>query len=135
MTSFSLSKGRIIVFYPVQGLNPLKICSQQEVQDFFYICTSHLTDKGFASPIVDAEAEAAKRRKEAMDREIEKVKKEYEEKLKAKKAKKKSKGDDKEKKQEDDNDDSKAEKERDEKVSKPITLENCCTTLCNQKRN
>jgi hypothetical protein len=51
-------------------------------QDFFYICTSHLSDRGFASPIVDAEAEAAKKKKELMDKEIAKIKQEYEEKQK-----------------------------------------------------
>lgn len=51
-----------------------------------------------------------------MNQEIEKIKKEYEEKMQQKKAKKKSKDDDKAK--QDTNDDaSKAEKERDEKVS------------------
>lgn len=50
-----------------------------------------------------------------MDREIDKIKKEYEEKLKQKKAKKKSKDDDKAKK-DDDDDTTKTEKERDEKV-------------------
>jgi hypothetical protein len=78
-------------------------------QDFFYICKTHLKDKGFASPIVDEKAEAEKRRKEALDLEIAKIKKEYEEKLKAKKKKK----DDKDPKADDGD---KAEKERDEKV-------------------
>ncbi|KAL8793379.1 MAG: hypothetical protein Q9195_004057 [Heterodermia aff. obscurata] len=45
----------------------------------------HLKDRGFASPIVDEAEAAAKAKKEAMDREIEIVKKEYEEKLKKKK--------------------------------------------------
>ena len=84
-------------------------------QDFFYICVSHLGDKGFASPVVDAEAEAARKKKELMDQEIEKIKQEYEEKQRKKKGKKKAKDDDKDKKKNDDDDD-KAEKERDEKV-------------------
>ncbi|RMZ81438.1 hypothetical protein DV738_g2156, partial [Chaetothyriales sp. CBS 135597] len=63
-------------------------------KDFFYICKSHLKDKGFASPLVDEKAEAEKRKKEAMDREIEQIKKEYEEKAKAKKGKKKDKAED-----------------------------------------
>lgn len=88
------------------------------IQDFFYICVSHLADRGFASPIVDAEAEAARLKKEAMDREIAKVKAEYEEKQKKKKAKKKEK-DSKEKEKKDDEDD---EKERDEKVRRSEAL-------------
>lgn len=52
-----------------------------------------------------------------MDREIEKVKKEYEEKMKQKKAKKKAKDEDKAK-QDDDKDDDKAQKERDDKVQR-----------------
>jgi hypothetical protein len=79
------------------------------LQDFFYVCKTHLKDKGFASPIVDEKAEAEKKRKEALDLEIAKIKKEYEEKLKAKKKKK----DDKDSKADDGD---KAEKERDEKV-------------------
>lgn len=81
------------------------------IQDFFYICASHLADRGFASPIIDAEAEATRLKKEAMDREIAKVKAEYEEKQKKKKAKKKEK-DEKDEGNKDDED----EKERDEKV-------------------
>jgi hypothetical protein len=90
--------------------------ANRALQDFFYICVSHLSDRGFASPVVDAEAEAAKKKKELMDKEIEKVKQEYEEKQRKKKAKKKSKDDDKDKKK-DDEDEDKAEKERDDKVS------------------
>lgn len=88
----------------------------KSLQDFFYVCVSHLSDRGFASAVVDAEAEAAKKKKELMDKEIEKIKQEYEEKQRKKKSKKKSKDDDKDKKK-DDEDDDKAEKERDEKVS------------------
>ncbi|RMZ86247.1 hypothetical protein DV737_g116, partial [Chaetothyriales sp. CBS 132003] len=83
--------------------------------DFFYICKSHLKDKGFASPLIDEQAEAEKRKKEAMDREIEQIKKEYEERLKLKKAKKGAK-DDKDKKTTAEDESSKAEKERDDKI-------------------
>ncbi|OCT54885.1 hypothetical protein CLCR_03107 [Cladophialophora carrionii] len=92
--------------------------TNRDAQDFFYICVSHLSDKGFASPIVDAEAEAARKKKELLDKEIEKIKQEYEEKQRKKKAKKKAKEDDKDKKKDDDDDD-KAEKERDDKVKRP----------------
>lgn len=87
------------------------------LQDFFYICASHLADRGFASPIIDAEAEAARLKKEAMDKEIAKIKAEYEEKQRKKKAKKKDKGE-KEKEKKDDED----EKERDEKVRNDCQL-------------
>lgn len=56
-----------------------------------------------------------------MEKEIEKIKQEYEEKQRKKKAKKKSKDDDKDKKK-DDEDDDKAERERDEKVSPSLFL-------------
>ncbi len=51
-----------------------------------------------------------------MEKEIEKIKQEYEERQTKKKAKKKSKADDKDKKK-DEEDDDKAEKDRDDKVS------------------
>ena len=89
-------------------------------QDHFYICKTHLKDKGFANPIVDEKVEAEKRKKEALDCQIEEIKREYDERQKQKKAKKKSK-DDKDKKKEDAEDDSKAEKERDDKVSPTST--------------
>jgi ATP-dependent Clp protease ATP-binding subunit ClpA len=98
---------------------------QQVGQDFFYICASHLNDRGFASPIIDAEAEAARLKKEAMDKEIAKVKAEYEEKQKKKKAKKKDK-DAKEKEKKVDDDD---EKERDDKVWRSEAFRACLTYL------
>lgn len=98
----------------------MRINTNRTCQDFFYVCGSHLVDKGFASPVVDAEAEAAKKKKELMDQEIAKIKEEYEEKQRKKKAKKKSKDEDKDKKKNDDDDDGKAEKERDDKVSFPF---------------
>ncbi|KAK2783677.1 hypothetical protein FQN53_009129 [Emmonsiellopsis sp. PD_33] len=94
-------------------------------KDFFYICPAHLKDRGFCSPIIDEEEVAARKKKEAMDREIEKVKQEYEEKMKRKKEKEKEKKDeggkkdkdkDKDKKKEDE-EDKKAEKEKDDKIN------------------
>ncbi|KAL8970681.1 MAG: hypothetical protein Q9183_001400, partial [Haloplaca sp. 2 TL-2023] len=90
--------------------------------DHFYVCPGHLKDRGFCTPVVDEAEAAAKKRKEELDREIELIKKEYEEKLKkrkkskdSKKADKKSeKSDSSEKNGEDDDND--AEKEKDEKV-------------------
>ena len=76
-------------------------------QDFFPACQGHLSDKGFASPVVKPSAPPPsaevleKKRKEALEREIELVKKEYEEKQKRKKEK------DEEKDSKDDKDKSK----------------------------
>ncbi|KAL4927189.1 AAA-ATPase Vps4-associated 1 family protein [Aspergillus undulatus] len=93
-------------------------------KDFFYVCPVHLKDRHFCSPIIDAEEEAAKRKAEAMEKEIEKVKKEYEEKQRRKKEKKKDESKDREKDKDDESkDDSKKtdadkkdEKERDENI-------------------
>ncbi|KAI1205063.1 DUF1742-domain-containing protein [Annulohypoxylon truncatum] len=57
-----------------------------ESKDFFYVCPSHLKDRGFCSPIIDQEAVAAKKKRE-MEEELERVKKEYEEKQRKKKEK------------------------------------------------
>ncbi|KAL1968817.1 hypothetical protein VTN77DRAFT_1178 [Rasamsonia byssochlamydoides] len=85
-------------------------------KDFFYICPIHLKDRGFCSPVVDTEQEAARKREEAMAREIEKVKQEYEEKQKRKKEKEKEKGKDKTNEENDADKDSKqAGKDDDEK--------------------
>ncbi|WEW55510.1 hypothetical protein PRK78_000941 [Emydomyces testavorans] len=92
-------------------------------KDFFYICPLHLKDKGFCSPIVDEEEVAARRKKEEMEKEIEKVTREYEEKMKRKKEKGKGKQKDKDKdekdekgKKQDNEDEEKAEKEKDDKI-------------------
>ncbi|KAF7940868.1 hypothetical protein BTUL_0086g00050 [Botrytis tulipae] len=81
-----------------------------ENKDFFYVCPSHLKDKGFATPIIDEAAIAAKKKKE-MDDEIARVKQEFEEKQKRKKEKETSKKDEKEK----DSEDKKDEEKKDEK--------------------
>ncbi|KAK2763986.1 hypothetical protein FQN54_009605 [Arachnomyces sp. PD_36] len=88
-------------------------------RDFFYTCPSHLKEKGFCSPIIDAEAEAAKKKKEEMDKEIEAVKKEFEEKQKKKKGKKKDKKDEDEGKKgkSEEDEGKKEEKERDDKIA------------------
>ncbi|KAF3006395.1 hypothetical protein E8E14_008967 [Neopestalotiopsis sp. 37M] len=85
-----------------------------EKQDFFYVCPAHLKDTRFATPIVDEAAIAAKKKKE-MDEELERVKKEYEE--KQKKKQEKSKGDDKSKSDDKDKDE-KADETKDESKSK-----------------
>lgn len=94
-------------------------------QDHFYICQSHAKDRGFCSPIVDEAEVVARKKKEEMDREIEIIKKEYEEnrkKIKGKdsKGKGEDKGKDKEtdKRKEDGNGKKSAEDDKeDEKVS------------------
>ncbi|KAL4964779.1 AAA-ATPase Vps4-associated 1 family protein [Aspergillus stella-maris] len=89
-------------------------------KDFFYVCPVHLKDRHFCSPIIDTEAEEAKRKEEAMAKEIENVTKEYEAKQKRKKEKKKEESKDKD--QEKESDDKKTdtdksdEKERDDKI-------------------
>ncbi|EFQ98751.1 hypothetical protein MGYG_01769 [Nannizzia gypsea CBS 118893] len=95
-------------------------------KDFFYICPIHLKDKSFCSPLIDEEEVAAKKRKEEIDREIEKVEKEYEEKQRKKKEKEKEKGKDQDKekdgdktedkKKADDEESKKDEKEKDDKI-------------------
>ncbi|KAI1780933.1 DUF1742-domain-containing protein [Hypoxylon cercidicola] len=70
-----------------------------ENKDFFYVCPSHLKDRGFCSPIIDHEAVAAKKKKE-MEDELERVKNEYEEKQR-KKQEKESKKDEESKKPKD----------------------------------
>jgi len=84
-------------------------------KDFFYACRGHLKDRGFCSPVVD---EAAKK-KEELDREVELVKKEYEEKLaKKKKAKNKKdpKGEGQDEKTAEADAQKEAEKEKDDKI-------------------
>ncbi|KAI1494315.1 VPS4-associated protein 1 [Biscogniauxia mediterranea] len=85
-----------------------------ENKDFFYVCPSHLKDRGFCSPIVDHEAAEARRKKE-MDEELEKIKKEYEEKQKKKKEKEAEKKDDKSKDKDKDKDKDDESSKKDEK--------------------
>ena len=91
-------------------------------RDHFYVCITHLKDKGFASPIIDPAEAAEKKKKEELDREIEIIKKEFDERM-AKKAKNKkdkkedSKTQDVKDGKKDPEEDAKAMKERDDKVS------------------
>lgn len=106
------------------------------LKDFFYICPSHLKDRGFCSPIVDAGEEAKKKRDEELAREIENVKREYEEKQKRKKEKKekeKKADDDKDKedKKSEKDDDKKAEQEKNAKVRDCHTLSTMVLTDLN----
>ncbi|KAJ5502206.1 hypothetical protein N7463_005080 [Penicillium fimorum] len=99
-------------------------------KDFFYVCPAHLQDKQFCSPIIDTEGQAKRLKEEQMAKEIEKVKKEYEEKQRRKKEREKaSSKDNKEEKEEKDKgkdepkdkdtseSNSKDEKDRDDKIA------------------
>ncbi|KAK0453154.1 DUF1742-domain-containing protein [Armillaria borealis] len=78
--------------------------------DFLYTCPTHLTDRGFASPIQEEPAKPA-----LGDDEIVKVKEEWEEKQKRKAEREKEKEKDKEDKEKDKDDD----KDKKEKKSTP----------------
>lgn len=63
------------------------------------MCPAHLQDKHFCSPIIDTEGQAKRLKEEALAKEIEKIKKEYEEKQRRKKEREKAASkDDKEEK-------------------------------------
>lgn len=90
------------------------------LKDFFYICPGHLVDRGFCQPEADeAKRVADQKKQEELDREIEAVKKEYEEKQRLKKEKRKAKDKDKDKetKKAEDEEDKKDEKAKEDKVS------------------
>lgn len=114
-----------VLITPDSKVGILKHCFGLKLiaQDFFYVCPGHLKDRGFA--IQDAAEAAAfeeRKKKEAMDHEIEAVKREFAEKQKEKekrrkeRAKKTDKDKKKEEKKEDEEEDKSDEKERDEKV-------------------
>ncbi|KAK1491853.1 hypothetical protein CTAM01_10176 [Colletotrichum tamarilloi] len=97
-----------------------------ENKDFFYVCPSHLKDKNFCSPIIDKEAVEAKKKK-ALEDEVARVKKEYEDKQKKKKEieekdKEKQKDKDKDQEKEKDKDDKKTEDEMKEDSAKASSL-------------
>ncbi|TVY83124.1 UPF0589 protein [Lachnellula suecica] len=87
-----------------------------ENKDFFYVCSGHLKDRGFCSPIIDEAAVAAKKKKE-MEAEVERVRKEFEEKQKKKKEKEKEKEKSKDKDKDKDKKDEKEEEKPDEKIT------------------
>ena len=58
-------------------------------QDFFYVCPSHLKEPTLCSAIIDQAAIDAKKRKEMVE-EVERVRKEYEERQRKKKEKEES---------------------------------------------
>ncbi|KAI9886762.1 MAG: hypothetical protein M1823_001405 [Watsoniomyces obsoletus] len=115
------SKGCMICYKPTSS-----VLITVDNRDFFYICKGHLSDKSFCSPIIDSEA-IERAAKEAKEREIELVKKEYEEKQRLKKEKEKEKnkkkdkdkdkaGDKKNGKDDDDEDDDAKKKKKDDDV-------------------
>ncbi|KAF2721444.1 DUF1742-domain-containing protein [Polychaeton citri CBS 116435] len=88
-----------------------------EKDDYFYVCPGHLKDRKFAIP-KDEEDQAEKARKEALEKEIELVKKEYEAKIAKKLEKRTGKEAEKDGKKNNDEakDDDKDEKEKEEKL-------------------
>jgi hypothetical protein len=100
------------------------MCARSNItQDFFYICAGHLVDRSFCQPDADeAAAVEAKKKKDELDAEIEKVKKEYEEKQRLKREKRKGKEKEKDKAKEkeaqnkDDEEDKQDEEAKDDKV-------------------
>ncbi|KAJ8099276.1 VPS4-associated protein 1 [Lipomyces tetrasporus] len=64
---------------------PVVLVSEDGKNDFFYACQTHLQDRGFATPVSNAAADAARKMKDELEKEIEKVKKDWEEHLKDKK--------------------------------------------------
>ncbi|KAH7085082.1 VPS4-associated protein 1 [Paraphoma chrysanthemicola] len=92
-------------------------------KDFFYICAGHLVDRTFCQPDADeAAAVEAKKKKDELDAEIEKVKKEFEEKQRLKREKRKGKEKEKDKAKEkeaqskDEEEDKLDEKAKDDKI-------------------
>jgi ATP-dependent Clp protease ATP-binding subunit ClpA len=97
------------------------------LQDFFYVCASHLKDKGFCSPVIDEAAVAAKKKKE-LEAEIERVKQEFEEKQKKKKEMEKEKEKEKDKNKGNDKkeDDAKKDEKKAEEKVRPFTPKSKC---------
>jgi hypothetical protein len=91
-----------------------------ESDDWFHICAGHLTDRKFAIP-KDEEDLAKKKREEDLNKEVEALKKEYEEKLRKKAEKREAKNKDKDaekdkKKEDEQKEDQKDAKEQEEKL-------------------
>ncbi|KAK0625051.1 AAA-ATPase Vps4-associated protein 1-domain-containing protein [Bombardia bombarda] len=87
-----------------------------ENKDFFYVCPTHLKDRGFCTPKID-QAAVEGRKKRDLEAEVERVKKEYEEKQRKKKEKEKEK-EDKEKKDDKSKDKDKDKDKEDDKKKK-----------------
>ncbi|KAI1106339.1 DUF1742-domain-containing protein [Jackrogersella minutella] len=91
-----------------------------ESKEFFYVCPSHLKDRGFCTPIIDQEAIAAKKKKE-MDEELERAKKEYEEKQRKKKEKDSKSTNESEKTKDEEEKDAKKDTKKDGKKDEPTS--------------
>ncbi|PQE17328.1 VPS4-associated 1 protein [Rutstroemia sp. NJR-2017a BVV2] len=91
-----------------------------ENKDFFYVCPTHLKDKGFATPIIDEAAIAAKKKKE-LDDEIERIRQGFEEKQRKRKEKEKEAEKDKEKDEKNKKDGEKEEEKKTDEKSKSET--------------
>ncbi|KAK4445936.1 VPS4-associated protein 1 [Podospora aff. communis PSN243] len=85
-------------------------------KDFFYVCPGHLKDTGFCTPKIDKEAEEA-RKKNELEAEVERVKKEYEEKQKKKKEEKEKKEKEKEEKDKKEKDKKEEKGKKEDEVS------------------
>ncbi|KAK9325879.1 VPS4-associated protein 1 [Lipomyces orientalis] len=77
----SSQKPCIICYKPTSVV----LVSEDGKNDYFYSCQAHLQDRGFATPVSNPVADAARKRKEELEKEIEKVKKDWDEHLKDKK--------------------------------------------------
>ncbi|KUM65350.1 hypothetical protein ACN42_g1718 [Penicillium freii] len=87
-------------------------------KDFFYVCPAHLQDKHFCSPIIDTEGQAKRLKEEALAKEIEAIKKEYEEKQRRKKEREKASSKDN-KEEKDKGKDEPKDKDKDASESNP----------------
>ncbi|KAJ5529891.1 hypothetical protein N7527_003284 [Penicillium freii] len=87
-------------------------------KDFFYVCPAHLQDKHFCSPIIDTEGPAKRLKEEALAKEIEAIKKEYEEKQRRKKEREKASSKDN-KEEKDKGKDEPKDKDKDASESNP----------------
>jgi hypothetical protein len=88
------------------------------LQDFFYVCLGHLKDRGFCVPDPSEDAAAKermeKKAQEELEREKEKVIKEYEDRKKEREKKRKDRKDAKDKKKDKDKDKDKDKKDDEE---------------------
>ncbi|KAI9888803.1 MAG: hypothetical protein M1814_006257 [Vezdaea aestivalis] len=111
----SSSKACMICFRP-----STTVLITPDNKDFFYVCPSHLNDRGFCSPIIDevavAEAKKKKEKQEELEREKEKLKKEFKEKEKKKKDKEKEKAKDDKKEDTETKDEKAKDKDTNSKV-------------------
>ncbi|KAI9734730.1 MAG: hypothetical protein M1818_006717 [Claussenomyces sp. TS43310] len=93
-----------------------------ENKDFFFVCPGHLKDTGFCTPIVDEAAAAAKKKRE-MEAEVERVKKEFEDKQREKKEKGRATEKKEEAKKGDKEDEKKSEEKKADEAPAPASEE------------